>query len=170
MDQSGLKEFVEEKVEQKSKALVKTQPKTAALGQRSKVGRARRIFGRIVLAGSTLFFLLVLIAGAALDALSAGIITDGYHLPADVIKVLFRAKGPGRLVIVSDAASVAEPRSLVVRRVLWLCLQCIGIINVVWLRRCFIRLIFRLIARHSLRIVADHLSKCDFQLPPSTKG
>jgi N-acetylglucosamine-6-phosphate deacetylase len=40
----------------------------------------------------------------AADELVAGIITDGFHLPASVVKVITRAKGLERLVIASDAA------------------------------------------------------------------
>jgi N-acetylglucosamine-6-phosphate deacetylase len=49
----------------------------------------------------------VLLAGLANDALTASIICDGAHLPADVIKVILRAKGLDRVVLVSDAAPVA---------------------------------------------------------------
>ncbi|PID57704.1 N-acetylglucosamine-6-phosphate deacetylase [candidate division KSB3 bacterium] len=40
----------------------------------------------------------------AADELRAGIISDGFHLPASVVKTLSRAKGLERLVLVSDAA------------------------------------------------------------------
>ena len=40
----------------------------------------------------------------ATDELSAGIIADGFHLPASVVKVFTRAKGLERLVLVSDVA------------------------------------------------------------------
>jgi len=46
-------------------------------------------------------------AGLANDGLFATIITDGHHLPTDLIKVIVRAKGPGLLVVVSDAAPIA---------------------------------------------------------------
>jgi N-acetylglucosamine-6-phosphate deacetylase len=41
------------------------------------------------------------------DHLSAGIISDGYHLPDAVLKVFTRVKGPGRLILVSDVAHPA---------------------------------------------------------------
>ncbi len=40
----------------------------------------------------------------AADGLKAGIISDGFHLPAAVVKVLVRAKGMDRLILVSDVA------------------------------------------------------------------
>lgn len=40
------------------------------------------------------------------DRLHAGIISDGYHLPAAVAKVFWRAKGPQRIVLVSDVATM----------------------------------------------------------------
>jgi N-acetylglucosamine-6-phosphate deacetylase len=40
----------------------------------------------------------------AADELTAGIITDGFHLPPSVVKVFARAKGLQRLVLVSDVA------------------------------------------------------------------
>jgi len=46
-------------------------------------------------------------AGLANDALFATIITDGHHLPADLIKVIVSVKGPRRLSVVSDAAAIA---------------------------------------------------------------
>jgi len=46
-------------------------------------------------------------AGLANDALLATIITDGHHLPDDLIKVIVRVKGPRRLAVVSDAAAIA---------------------------------------------------------------
>ena len=46
-------------------------------------------------------------AGLANDALFATIITDGHHLPADLIKVIVRVKGPARLVVVSDTTAIA---------------------------------------------------------------
>jgi len=45
-------------------------------------------------------------AQLASDRLSAGIICDGFHLPAELIKVIARAKPAGRLFLVSDAAPV----------------------------------------------------------------
>ncbi|MBO4631674.1 MAG: N-acetylglucosamine-6-phosphate deacetylase [Lentisphaeria bacterium] len=46
-------------------------------------------------------------AGMACDALTAMIITDGHHLPADLIKCFIRVKGPERIIVTSDAASIA---------------------------------------------------------------
>lgn len=43
-------------------------------------------------------------AGLAEDALSAMLITDGHHLPAEVIKVMIRCKTPEKILIVSDAS------------------------------------------------------------------
>jgi len=43
----------------------------------------------------------------AADELVAGIITDGFHLPAAVVKTFARAKGGERLVLVSDVAFIA---------------------------------------------------------------
>lgn len=40
----------------------------------------------------------------ASDELAAGIISDGFHLPASVVKAIARAKGLERLILVSDAA------------------------------------------------------------------
>ncbi|MCP4403920.1 MAG: amidohydrolase family protein [bacterium] len=40
----------------------------------------------------------------AADELWAGMISDGYHLPASVVKVCIRSKGLARLILVSDAA------------------------------------------------------------------
>lgn len=40
------------------------------------------------------------------DRLTAMIITDGHHLPADVIRVIVRAKGAERVVVTSDASPV----------------------------------------------------------------
>jgi N-acetylglucosamine-6-phosphate deacetylase len=44
---------------------------------------------------------------AAEDRLYADIISDGHHLPADTVKVLYRAKPRDRLILVSDAISMA---------------------------------------------------------------
>ncbi|MCL1818226.1 MAG: hypothetical protein FWG35_04790 [Spirochaetaceae bacterium] len=38
------------------------------------------------------------------DNLAASIICDGFHLPAAVVKSVYRVKGPARLILVSDAA------------------------------------------------------------------
>ena len=45
--------------------------------------------------------------GLADDGFTAMIITDGHHLPASVVKTMARAKGVERLIVVSDAVSVA---------------------------------------------------------------
>lgn len=45
--------------------------------------------------------------GLANDDLTAMIITDGHHLPADVVKCMIRCKTPERIVITSDASSAA---------------------------------------------------------------
>jgi N-acetylglucosamine-6-phosphate deacetylase len=42
----------------------------------------------------------------AADELTAGIISDGFHLPASVVKVFTRAKGLDRLILVSDVALI----------------------------------------------------------------
>lgn len=41
------------------------------------------------------------------DRLHAGIICDGFHLPADVVRVILRAKGVERIFLVTDASHVA---------------------------------------------------------------
>ncbi|NLV92494.1 MAG: amidohydrolase family protein [Firmicutes bacterium] len=41
------------------------------------------------------------------DRLWAGLIADGFHLPPDVFKAMVRSKGEHRVVLVSDAVSVA---------------------------------------------------------------
>jgi len=41
------------------------------------------------------------------DRLTAGLITDGFHLPADAMRAIVRAKGAGRVILVSDAAPLA---------------------------------------------------------------
>lgn len=46
-------------------------------------------------------------SGLANDALTAMIITDGHHLPADVVKCMIRCKTPARLIVTSDASSAA---------------------------------------------------------------
>jgi len=46
-------------------------------------------------------------SGMACDALSAMIITDGHHLPPELIKCILRAKGIDRVIVTSDAAPVA---------------------------------------------------------------
>jgi N-acetylglucosamine-6-phosphate deacetylase len=44
---------------------------------------------------------------AALDGLSASFIADGHHLDASTLRVLVRAKGPDRVILVSDASPLA---------------------------------------------------------------
>ena len=46
-------------------------------------------------------------SGMACDDLTAMIITDGHHLPAEVIKCIIRAKGTDRVIVTSDAAPIA---------------------------------------------------------------
>jgi N-acetylglucosamine-6-phosphate deacetylase len=46
-------------------------------------------------------------AGLANDSLAATIVTDGHHLPADLIRSFIRTKGVSRLAVVSDASPVA---------------------------------------------------------------
>jgi N-acetylglucosamine-6-phosphate deacetylase len=43
----------------------------------------------------------------AADGLAASVICDGFHLPPAVMKVFRRAKGPERLILVSDAVHLA---------------------------------------------------------------
>jgi N-acetylglucosamine-6-phosphate deacetylase len=44
---------------------------------------------------------------AAEDRLYAGVISDGHHLPPATVKVLYRAKPRNKLILVSDAVSMA---------------------------------------------------------------
>jgi N-acetylglucosamine-6-phosphate deacetylase len=46
-------------------------------------------------------------AGLAEDRLTALLISDGHHLPREVLKVMIRAKGVARIGITSDAAPIA---------------------------------------------------------------
>lgn len=46
-------------------------------------------------------------AGMACDGLTAMIITDGHHLPPELIRCIFRVKGADRVIVTSDAAPVA---------------------------------------------------------------
>lgn len=48
-----------------------------------------------------------LIAGLAVDELSATIITDGHHLPDHLIKVIVGVKGPDKVAVISDASALA---------------------------------------------------------------
>jgi N-acetylglucosamine-6-phosphate deacetylase len=58
-------------------------------------------------------FLNPLMAQLAADALSASFIADGIHIPPDALKVLLRAKTPGRSILVTDAtAAAAAPPGL----------------------------------------------------------
>lgn len=41
------------------------------------------------------------------DRLTAGLIADGHHLPADTLKAMVRAKTPERVILVSDAVALA---------------------------------------------------------------
>ena len=43
----------------------------------------------------------------AADELTAGVIVDGHHLPPAVVKSFLRAKGPGRVILVTDAMAAA---------------------------------------------------------------
>ena len=44
---------------------------------------------------------------AAIDELAASFIADGHHLDQATLRVLVRAKGPGRTILVSDASPLA---------------------------------------------------------------
>ena len=46
-------------------------------------------------------------AGLAEDRLTAMIITDGHHLPAEVVKVICRCKGAEKIIVTSDASPAA---------------------------------------------------------------
>ncbi len=41
------------------------------------------------------------------DRLTASVIADGHHLPAEVVKVIVRAKTPGRIILTSDLSGFA---------------------------------------------------------------
>lgn len=45
-------------------------------------------------------------AGLAEDRLTAMIITDGHHLPGELIKIILRVKGADKVIITSDASSL----------------------------------------------------------------
>ncbi len=49
----------------------------------------------------------VILHQLANDSLTAGLITDGHHLPPDFIRIALRCKGPGRVYVVSDMAPIA---------------------------------------------------------------
>ena len=46
-----------------------------------------------------------LLAGLAEDRMTALIITDGHHLPADLVKLIVKVKGPEHIIVTSDACS-----------------------------------------------------------------
>lgn len=46
-------------------------------------------------------------AGLACDGLTAMVIPDGHHLPDSILKIIFRVKGPDRVIAVSDQSSIA---------------------------------------------------------------
>lgn len=46
-------------------------------------------------------------SGLACDDLTATIITDGHHLPPELIKCVIRMKGPDKVIVISDASPVA---------------------------------------------------------------
>ena len=52
-------------------------------------------------------FLNPMMAQLAEDRLHASFIADGIHIPKDALKVLLRAKGPGRSILVTDATAAA---------------------------------------------------------------
>ena len=47
-----------------------------------------------------------LLAGLAEDRMAAMIITDGHHLPDDLIKIIIRVKGVDNVIVTSDACSI----------------------------------------------------------------
>ncbi len=49
----------------------------------------------------------IIVHQLAHDGLTAGLITDGHHLPEDFVRVAFRCKGPQRIFVVSDSAPIA---------------------------------------------------------------
>src|SRR5699024_4982098 len=48
-----------------------------------------------------------LLAGIANDDLTAMIISDGFHIPPSVIKIIIRTKGVSNICVVSDASPIA---------------------------------------------------------------
>lgn len=46
-------------------------------------------------------------AGLANDDLTAMVIADGHHLPASILKTVFRTKGTSNVIVVSDASPIA---------------------------------------------------------------
>jgi N-acetylglucosamine-6-phosphate deacetylase len=49
-----------------------------------------------------------LMAQLANDALTATVIADGVHVPIDALRVILRAKGASRVILVTDAVSAAK--------------------------------------------------------------
>ena len=47
-----------------------------------------------------------LLAGLAEDRMTAMIITDGHHLPAGLIRIILKIKGPDKVIVTSDACSL----------------------------------------------------------------
>lgn len=47
-------------------------------------------------------------AQMASDQLRASLICDGFHLPPDLVRVIYRAKGIGRCILITDAVHVAK--------------------------------------------------------------
>jgi len=47
-----------------------------------------------------------LLAGLAEDRMTAMIITDGHHLPAELVKLIIKVKGPSHIIVTSDACSL----------------------------------------------------------------
>ncbi len=47
-------------------------------------------------------------AQLAIDQLSASMICDGFHLPADLVRVIYRTKGIDRCILITDAVHVAR--------------------------------------------------------------
>ena len=45
-------------------------------------------------------------AGLAEEALTAMIITDGHHLPGDLVRIMFMTKGVDKVIVTSDASSL----------------------------------------------------------------
>ncbi len=81
---------------------------------------SREIIGRAVDAGATLITHLgngcpnllprhdnILVHQLANDSLTAGLVTDGNHLPGDFVLVALRTKGADKVFVVSDSAPIA---------------------------------------------------------------
>ena len=47
-----------------------------------------------------------LLAGLAEDRMTAMIITDGHHLPAELIRIILKIKGADKVIVTSDACSL----------------------------------------------------------------